>query len=87
LASSSELEAAYQHKKATIIPKQGYFASIPDRYEVRFNYTTGRFQQYNLSSGGTRRVRRIGNGEKIYKFEHFIYEETNNYFIIFVIKR
>jgi len=63
LASSSELEDSYQRKKATIVPKQGYFATIADRYEVRFNYSTGRFQQYNLSSGGTRRVRRIGNDD------------------------
>ncbi len=63
MASSSELEDAYQHKKAVIYPKQGYFASIPDRYEVQFNYASGRFQQHNLTTGGTRRIRRIGNGE------------------------
>uniref|UniRef100_A0A1D1XQL8 RING finger protein 148 n=1 Tax=Anthurium amnicola TaxID=1678845 RepID=A0A1D1XQL8_9ARAE len=63
LASSSELEDCYQRRKTSITPKQGYFASISDRYEVRFNYTTGRFQQHNLSSGGTRRVRRIGNDD------------------------
>ncbi|CAI2195893.1 6760_t:CDS:2, partial [Funneliformis geosporum] len=63
LASSSELEDAYQHKKTSIFPKQGYFASIPDRYEVRFNYALGRFQQHNLSGGGIRRIRRVANDD------------------------
>ncbi|CAG8434085.1 5286_t:CDS:10 [Diversispora eburnea] len=63
LASAAELEDAYQKKKASISPKQGYFASIPDRYEIRFNYVTGRFQQHNMTSGGARRIRRVANDD------------------------
>ncbi|RHZ56067.1 hypothetical protein Glove_406g35 [Diversispora epigaea] len=63
LASAAELEEAYQKKKAFISPKQGYFASIPDRYEIRFNYATGRFQQHNMTSGGARRIRRVANDD------------------------
>ncbi|CAG8502767.1 17578_t:CDS:2 [Dentiscutata erythropus] len=63
LASSSELENAYQNNLAVLNPKQGYFASIPDRYEIRFNYATRRFQQQNITSGGVRRIRRIANDD------------------------
>ncbi|RIB19396.1 hypothetical protein C2G38_2083277, partial [Gigaspora rosea] len=61
LASSSE--NAYQNNLAVLTPKQGYFASIPDCYEIRFNYATRRFQQQNITSDGVRRIRRIANDD------------------------
>jgi len=63
LASSAELEEAYQRRDVVFTPKRGFFATTPDRYEVRFNYVTPRFQQTNTSSGGTRRMRRVANDD------------------------
>ncbi|CAG8545514.1 8597_t:CDS:2 [Paraglomus occultum] len=63
LASASELEDAYQQNKPVCKPAKGYFSAISYRYEVHFNYATRRFVQYNLSTGGTRRVRRMANDD------------------------
>nr|CAG8524526.1 8769_t:CDS:2 [Entrophospora candida] len=63
LACAAELEEAYQNKKTVITPRKGYFSSIRDTYEIRFNYSTGRFVQYNIVGGGTRRVRRVASDD------------------------
>ncbi|CAG8716460.1 6637_t:CDS:2, partial [Ambispora leptoticha] len=63
LASSAELEDAYQRRDAMLSPTRGFFASTSDRYEIRFNYAIPRFQQHNLNSGGTRRMRRVANDD------------------------
>ncbi|KAG9287348.1 hypothetical protein G9A89_023719 [Geosiphon pyriformis] len=63
LASSAELEEAYQRGDSSFSPKKGFFASTPDHYEIQFNYSTFRFQQLNTSSGGMRRMRRVANDD------------------------